>query len=288
MAQPHKGSDGGGPAAGAPAPMEAVWQDDRPERRTAEPALVVDVEGFEGPLDLLLHLARDQKVDLTRISVLELARQYLAFVEGARALRIELAADYLVMAAWLAYLKSRLLIPRPKDAEEPSGEEMAAILRFRLRRLEAMREAAAKLVNGNRLGRDIFARGMPETVVVERRSSFEATLYDLLAAYGAGRQRTVHSQVRMQRRNVWSLTDARAILTRLVGTMADWTPMDAFILAYVPTPRERVTALASGFAASLEMVREGTIDMRQDRAFGPVMLRDRTDADSPQRATEAN
>lgn len=263
------------PASNAgPAPMEAVWQDDNPRETDAGPALVVDVEGFEGPLDLLLHLARDQKVDLTRISVLELARQYLAFVEGARALRIELAADYLVMAAWLAYLKSRLLIPQPKGEDEPSGEEMAAILQFRLRRLEAMREAAARLVNGDRLGRDVFARGMPEMVVVERRSVFEASLFDLLAAYGGSRQRGVPTQVRVEKRAVWSLTEARALLERIIGSMADWTPLEAYLLAYVPTPKERATAIASAFAASLELAREGVIELQQEKSFAPLMMRD--------------
>jgi len=269
------GTDGA--AARRPAravPMEPVWQDTGPERKTDEPSLVVDVDGFEGPLDLLLHLARDQKVDLTQISVLDLARQYLAFIEGAKALRIELAADYLVMAAWLAYLKSRLLIPQPQDEDEPSGEEMAAILQFRLRRLEAMRDAAARLINGNRLGRDVFARGMPETVIVERRSEFQANLYDLLAAYGGTRQRNANTEVHVEKRTVWSLKDAREILGRLIGTMADWTPFDAYLLAYVPSPKERTTAIASAFAASLEMNREGVIDIRQERPFAPIMMRD--------------
>lgn len=255
-------------------PMEHAWQDNGPRPGAGEPSLVVDVHGFEGPLDLLLHLARDQKVDLARISVLDLARQYLAFIEGARALRIELAADYLVMAAWLAYLKSRLLIPQPEGGDEPSGEEMAAILQFRLRRLEAMREAAARLVNGNRLGRDTFARGMPETVIVERRSEFQASLYDLLAAYGGTRQRNANNEVHVEKRAVWSLKDARDILGRLIGTMSDWTPLGPFLLAFVPAPGERKTAVASAFAASLEMVREGVIDIRQDRPFAPIMMRD--------------
>ncbi len=261
------------PAADASLPMEAAWQDDAGGRRN-EPSLVIDIDGFEGPLDLLLHLARDQKVDLTRISVLDLARQYLAFIDGARALRIELAADYLVMAAWLAYLKSRLLIPQPKGEDEPSGEEMAALLQFRLRRLEAMRDAAGRLVNGNRLGRDVFARGMPETVVVERRSVFEASLYDLLSAYGGSRQRGMPTGMRVQKRAVWSLADARQLLDRLVGTMADWTPLDAYLLAYVTQPQERATAIASAFAASLEMAREGAIELRQERPFAPLMMRD--------------
>ena len=267
-------------------PMDTVWQDTGPERTTDEPALHVDVAGFEGPLDLLLHLARNQKVDLARISVLELARQYLAFIERAKAVRIELAADYLVMAAWLAYLKSRLLIPQPKGSDEPSGEEMAAVLQFRLRRLEAMRDAAARLVNGNRLGRDIFARGMPETVVLERKADYVASLYDLLAAYGGSRQREANDSVTFEQRAVWSLKEARAILTRLVGRIADWTPLDTFLAAYAPTPEMRATAIASTFAASLELVREGVLDIRQDKPFAPIMMRDSSRAHGRQASAE--
>ena len=155
------------------APMEALW-DTGTDRGLNEPALVIDVQGFEGPLDLLLHLARNQKVDLARISVLALAEQYLLFVEHAQAVRLELAADYLVMAAWLAYLKSKLLIPKTPDDDGETGEELAAALHFRLKRLEAMRDAAAKLVNRNRLGRDVFARGMPELVVLEKTNEYSA------------------------------------------------------------------------------------------------------------------
>ena len=179
------------------------------ERAEDEPALIVDVEGFEGPLDLLLTLARNQKVDLAKISILALADQYLSFIEAARKIRLELAADYLVMAAWLAYLKSKLLIPKQPDADGESGEEMAAVLQFRLKRLEAMRDAAARLVNRNRLGRDVFARGMPEMVIVEKRNEYSATLYDLLTAYAAQRQRQAITNVRIAKRGVWSLKEAR-------------------------------------------------------------------------------
>lgn len=254
--------------------MDAVWQDNGPDRTTSEPALVVDVHGFEGPLDLLLHLARNQKVDLTQISVLELARQYLGFIEKARALRLELAADYLVMAAWLAFLKSKLLIPEPKVEGEQSGEELAAILQFRLKRLEAMRDAGARLINRNRLGRDVFARGMPETVIVEKTNDYTASLYDLLTAYAQQRQREAVSHVEIARRAVWSLTDAREILRKLVGDMGEWTAIDKFILAYVATPQMRRTAVASAFAASLELVRERVVDIRQDAPFATLYLRD--------------
>jgi len=258
-----------------PTPMDPVWQDNGPERRAGDPAFLVDLAGFEGPLDLLLHLARNQKVDLKQISVLELARQYLAFVEEAKAVRMELAADYLVMAAWLAFLKSKLLIPKIKDDDGPSGEEMAAILQFRLRRLEAMRDVAAKLINRHRLGRDVFVRGAPETVIVEKRSLFEASLYDLLGAYAEARQRDVSDEVVIERRKVWSLKDARSILRRMVGDIGDWSALDAFLIDAVTDPRERASALASAFAVSLEMVREGEIDIRQDRPFSALMLRKR-------------
>ncbi|PYE28238.1 condensin subunit ScpA [Rhizobium sp. PP-CC-3A-592] len=252
-------------------PMDAHWQAD--ERALHEAELVVDIAGFEGPLDLLLHLARNQKVDLSRISVLALAEQYIAFIESARSIRLELAADYLVMAAWLAFLKSRLLIPQPHKDDGPSGEEMASALAFRLKRLEAMRDAATRLVNRNRLGRDVFARGAPEHIPVERTSAFEASLYDLLQAYASLRQREAVLQVTIERRQVWSLADARLILARLMGGLSDWTVLDDFLLRYVGDPRQRVSAIASAFAASLEMVREGRLEIRQEEAFAPIYVR---------------
>ncbi|RVA39681.1 ScpA family protein, partial [Mesorhizobium sp. M7A.F.Ca.CA.004.11.1.1] len=203
--------------------MDRLWAENDDSRVTGDPSLVVDVAGFEGPLDLLLHLARTQKVDLARISILALVEQYLTFVETARALRLELAADYLVMAAWLAFLKSKLLIPKQPGDEGESGEELAAVLQFRLKRLEAMRDASARLVNRNRLGRDVFARGMPEMVIVEKRNAYSASLYDLLTAYAQQRQKQAINNVTIARRGVWSLKDARDILTRLVGAASDWT-----------------------------------------------------------------
>ncbi len=261
------------------APLERLWTDDGdPEgtgRGVSEPSLVVDVDGFEGPLDLLLHLARNQKVDLTRISVLALARQYIAFIEHARRLRLELAADYLVMAAWLAFLKSKLLVPKQPGDEGESGEELAAVLQFRLKRLEAMRDAAARLVNRNRLGRDVFARGMPETVIIDRRNEYSASLYDLLTAYASQRQRQAVTNVHIAKRGVWSLKQAREILTRLIGEIGDWTALDVFLIRYMTTREERATAIASSFAASLEMVREGVIEVRQETAFSPLFMRAR-------------
>lgn len=267
-------------------PFEKLWADNDESRGVSEPALVVDVAGFEGPLDLLLHLARNQKVDLAKISVLALVEQYIAFVDHARTLRLELAADYLVMAAWLAFLKSKLLIPKQPGDEGESGEELAAILQFRLKRLEAMREAAARLVNRNRLGRDVFARGMPETVIIDKRNEYNASLYDLLTAYASQRQRQAITNVMIAKRGVWSLKQAREILARLVGDMRDWTALDSFLIRYMTTPEERATAIASSFAASLEMVREGAIEVRQDGAFAPLFMRARrSGAAAPQ--TEA-
>lgn len=266
-----------GPATNNPAtsaPLEKLWGE--PEIRAAEqdePALVIDVSGFEGPLDLLLHLARNQKVDLARISVLALAEQYLAFIEQARSVRLELAADYLVMAAWLAYLKSRLLIPHAPRDEGPSGEELAATLAFRLRRLEAMRDAASRLVNRDRLGRDFFARGAPELIPVERNSAYEASLYDLLSAYASLRQRQSITNVTIARRRVWSLAEARLMLARLIGDLQEWTALDRFLLRYMSDPEERSSAIASSFAAALELAREGRIEIRQDGAFAEIYMR---------------
>jgi segregation and condensation protein A len=263
----------------ASAPMDKLWDGDA-ERGLSEPALLIDVAGFEGPLDLLLHLARNQKVDLSRISVLALAEQYLVFVERAREIRIELAADYLVMAAWLAYLKSRLLIPQaPKDGE-PTGEEMAASLAFRLKRLEAMRGAAERLVNRDRLGRDVFARGAPELIAAERHSAFEASLYDLLTAYAALRQRQAVTNVVIARRKVWSLVEARTLLSRMVGEISDWISLDIYLSRYAADPQERRTMIASAFAASLEMARERKIEIRQDGAFTPIFMRPGDKADA--------
>lgn len=253
-------------------PMRAIWYEDGP-RAESDPSLLVDVEGFEGPLDLLLHLARSQRVDLTQISVLALTEQYLNFIERAQALRLELAADYLVMAAWLAYLKSRLLIPKQKSDEELSGEDMVASLQFRLKRLEAMRDAAAKLANRHQLGRDVFPRGNPEVGVVDRSSLFSASLYELLTAYASQRQRQAVTHVQIEQRTVWSLKQARSALVRLMGENVDWVALDKFLINYALSPSERASALASSFAASLELVREGKLKVSQNAPFEPIYMR---------------
>jgi segregation and condensation protein A len=245
------------------------------ERATDEPMLIVDVDGFEGPLDLLLTLARHQKVDLAKISILALADQYLTFIEAARKLRLELAADYLVMAAWLAYLKSRLLLPETAPTDGPSAEEMATALANRLRRLEAIREAAKSLMTRPQLGRDIFGRGQPERIAEIKHPHFTATLYDLLTAYASQRQRRVLANVHLAKRTVWSLAEARASLERLVGVSEDWSCMDEFLLSYVIEPSQRATVFASSFAAALELVREGEAELRQDAAFTPLFVRKR-------------
>jgi segregation and condensation protein A len=246
------------------------------ERLAEGPALVVDVGGFEGPLDLLLALARNQQVDLAKISILALADQYLAFIDQARDLKIEIAADYLVMAAWLAYLKSRLLLPEPPADEEPSAADLAADLAQRLQHLEAIRQAGARLMTRHRLTHDFFARGAPEVPAAPPPSGYTATLYDLLHAYSFQRQRQALSSVTLPKRSVWSLAEARATLERLIGRAGEWTQLDLFLIEYVVEPAMRATVFASSFSASLELVREGSIDVQQDTAFSPIWLRRRT------------
>jgi segregation and condensation protein A len=241
---------------------------------TGEPAFTVDLDGFEGPLDLLLELARRQRVDLARISILALAEQYLRFVEAARKLRLELAADYLVMAAWLAFLKSRLLLPAPAEPAELDAPALAEGLAQRLRALAAIREAGEHLMSRPRMGRDFFARGEPEAAVnTSGRISYQANLYDLLAAYARQSQRHALARVRFKAREVWSLAEARQALTRLVGIQADWTAFDSFLLEACSDSQMRRSARASTFAASLELAREGKIEMRQERTFAPIWLR---------------
>ena len=238
--------------------------------------LHVDLDGFEGPLDLLLTLARTQKVDLLQISILHLAEQYLTFIRTARNLKIDLAADYLVMAAWLAWLKSRLLLPETPDVdEEPGAEEMAALLAHRLRRLQAMRRAMAQLMERPRLGRDVFARGQPEPIRTRHQVTWEADLYDLLAAYARRRNLEAPRTVTIRKRRVWSVKQARQRLEELLGTSLSWAPLDRFIRDYMLSGEERRTALASSFVASLEMAREGVLDLRQNAPFAPLFVKRR-------------
>ena len=237
--------------------------------------LMLDLGAFEGPLDMLLDLARRQKVDLTRISILALAEQYLAFIHEARRMRLELAADWLVMAAWLAWLKSRLLLPAPpEEDEEPPAEEMAARLAFRLQRLQAMRDAADALMSGLRLGRDVFARGSPEPTVVERQTEHADTLVELLRAYGNFVRRKAEARgYAIAPQPVWTIKEARETLQRLIGRLDEWGRLDAILLRYMAEPQKRVSALASGFAAALELAREGRMQLRQENHFRPIYMR---------------
>jgi segregation and condensation protein A len=242
-------------------------------------ALIVDVDGFEGPLDLLLELARHHKIDLAQISILALAEQYLQFIEKARKLHLELAADYLVMAAWLAYLKSRLLIPAPPGSDEQLPDDMAAMLAFRLQRLQAMREASAKLMARNLLGRDVHGRGAPEPLVFETKREYADNLIDLLKAYAERRQKKVrHQSYTIQKLRVFTVKEARGLLERLVGAMNDWATMDRWLAKYLTDPEMRRSVMASSFTASLELVREGVLEIRQEAAFKPIYMRRGTHA----------
>lgn len=245
------------------------------DRLQAE-ALIVDVDGFEGPLDLLLTLSRSQKVDLRRISVLQLAEQYLRFVEQAKALRIELAADYLVMAAWLAFLKSRLLLPPDPTEAGPSAEDMAAHLAFQLERLQAMREAAARLMARDRLGRDIFARGVSEEVMRVRRVTWTASLLDLMQAYARIRTRDEFRPYAFDRVNVYTMEQALERLRDLIGFAGDWSDIASFLPeGWGADPARRRSATAATFAAALELAKQGQIELRQSETFAPIALRRR-------------
>ena len=241
----------------------------------AAPALHLRLEGFEGPLDLLLELARAQKVDLARISILALVDQYIAVLEQARALRLEVAADWLVMAAWLAWLKSRLLVPEEADPD-PDAEAMAGALTDRLVELERMRAAAAWLGARAQLGREVFGRGEPESFTVQDRSGIAADLPALLQAYTAARRRALGRRPYVPTpRRLWTVQDALARLSRLVGALPDWAVLQRFLPDGLTDPVERRAAMASTLVAALETARGGGIELRQDRAFGPILVRRR-------------
>lgn len=237
--------------------------------------LVVSLDGFDGPLDVLLALARDQKVDLARISILDLAEQYLAFVRAARERDLDLAADYLVMAAWLAFLKSRLLLPVPQgDDAEPSGAEMAAALQFQLQRLEGMRTAGQALMTRPRLGRRIFPRGAPETVAVTRHTVFALSLHGLLRAYAGLHRRGRETTLSVEPFELYSMDEALARLTGLLGTAPDWTALSRFLPDGMADPLYRRSALSATFAAGLELARQGRAELRQEGGpFAPLYLR---------------
>ncbi len=264
--EPQLWPDGDGPVRLVP--------DDGPAE-----ALIIDVQGFEGPLDLLLQLARNQKVDITKISILALAEQYLKFIDAARRMKLELAADYLVMAAWLAYLKSRLLIPQIEDEDDTPASELAARLAFRLQRLQAMREAGAQLMARNQLGRDVFARGAPEPLIVETTRDYADNIVDLLKAYAERRQKAcTHRNYEIRRLPTWSVKQARAALERLIGDMDDWGRFDGWIAEYLVEPDLRPSVIASSFSASLELAREGVLEIRQETSFSDIYIRRRAEA----------
>jgi segregation and condensation protein A len=255
--------------------LDAFAEDEAPPRR-AEDRLVLDLDGFEGPLDVLLALAREQKVDLARISILGLAEQYLAFVAGLRGRALDLAAEYLVMAAWLAYLKSRLLLPEPEEEAEgqPSAAEMAEALAFRLRRLEAMQRAGARLLALPRLGRDVFARGEPEPLRAPAACVWDVTLYDLLKAYADHVVRTSVRTLHVEPADLWSVDDALRRLERLLGRMPDWSVLAAYLPPIEGDRLKMRSAAAATFVAALELARQGRLHLRQDGGpFAPIYVK---------------
>ena len=262
-----------------PDPTPEDWSQDpreSPADRLVAEALIVDVDGFEGPLDLLLTLSRTQKVDLRRVSVLQLAEQYLAFVSEAQSLRIELAADYLVMAAWLAFLKSRLLLPPEPGEAGPSAEDLAAHLAFQLERLQAMRDMAARLMARDQLGRDFFPRGLPENVSLHRKVSYDATLLDLMRAYARIRTKDEFRPFVLDRQNIFTLEQALERMRGLIGYAGDWADLTSFLPeGWDGTPMARRSATASHFAAILEMAKRGQVAIRQGETFAPIQIRRR-------------
>jgi len=234
-------------------------------------ALYLELDGWEGPLDLLLDLARRQKVDLKTISILALVDQYLAYIDRAGELRLELAADYLVMAAWLAYLKSAMLLPK-EEQEDPSPEELALRLQLRLQRLSAMREAAARLLGRDRLGRDVFGRGAPEGLRVDRRNAWQCDWFDLVSAYGQVQARNAPVVHMVRERPVMTLESAIGRVSSMLGMTLDWMRLEEFLPAH-SDPRLRRSALASSFLAALELARTGRAEIAQEETFGPLRLR---------------
>ena len=255
--------------------FESAEPDYRRPREPIQLSLFLTLDGFEGPIDVLLSLARDQKVDLTQISILELAEQYLGFIQQAQTLNLEIAADYLVMAAWLAYLKSRLLLPTIDDEEELSTEQVAEALRFQLQRLESMRAVGEQLLGRPRLGVDIFSRGMPEAITDLAHPVYDVTLFELLKAYGDHKIRTERTTLRIAPTRLFAVEEAIGRLRRMLGRIPNWQTLFSFLPANLRGGLLTRSAMASTFAASLELVKEGKIELRQDDPFGPIFLRRR-------------
>jgi len=263
------------PNSDAEAPNDAFVEGaprGEPETEAGE-SLIVDLDGFEGPLDVLLTLARNQKVDLTRISILALAEQYLEFINRAARMELDLAADYLVMAAWLAYLKSRLLLPPPDVEEGPSGAEMAARLAFQLQRLEAMRNASQALFARKRLDMHMFGRGAPEGVRVVKTSEYQGTLYELLKSYSDQRLKGHAVVWEPKRLPIMAIEQARKRLEAMLGMMFDWGRIDAYLPTENMSPELRRSALASMFSASLVLAKDGEVELRQSGAYQPLFMR---------------
>lgn len=268
-AQPDGAAD-----AGTPAPFE-----EGPPRGPVEAdenTLIVDLDGFEGPLDVLLTLARNQKVDLTKISILKLAEQYLDFITQAKRMELDLAADYLVMASWLAFLKSKLLLPPPEEEEGPSGAELAARLAFQLQRLEAMRKVSQEIFNRQcRMGMHVFQRGAPEGIRLIKTSEYQGTLFDLLKAYSDQRLKGHDTKWEPKRLPIMAIEAARHRLERMMGMMFDWGRIDSYLPLEEMSPALRRSAVASTFSAALVLAKDGLMEIRQSGAFGPVFVRRR-------------
>jgi len=247
-------------------------------RQNHDGEFYLDISGYEGPLDLLLELAKRQKVDLANISILALANQYLAFIQNARKIRLDIAGDYLIMAAWLAYLKSRLILPSDDKSTEPNAAELAENLAEKLRYLKAMREAAKLLFERPQFGRDLFGNGAPEGLEISKSSKYKASLHELLLVYATRRREHSLSRITFKPRTVWSLKEARTALEKLAGAIPDWTDLDQYLVQWTTTPAQARTVRASTFSASLEMTREGLIEMRQAGAFAPIQIRQREPA----------
>ncbi|MCB1681809.1 MAG: segregation/condensation protein A [Alphaproteobacteria bacterium] len=272
------------PSAVSPLPEASAFEEDPPRATGPRPAdevdtLLLNIDGYEGPIDILLELARKQKVDLAKISILQLVRQYLVFIERAKALNLELAAEYLVMAAWLTYLKSRLYLPRDANSEEPSAEEMAGALQFQLQRLEAMQKCAEQLFTLPKLGQEVFARGMPEGVRTEVKTSWEVNLYDLLKAYGEIRARQENQTYDLPTFQLMSSDDALARLTRMLGNLpmsghqSVWATLQSFLPEDLQDSLYKRSVLASTFTAGLELAKQGRLEIRQEGLFRPIYVR---------------